>query len=252
MRDGVSRALLLAFAASILLHVALFVVLPRVRELSALIPPEPQPLIAHLVEEPAAAPPAEKPATPPKPEPAPPKPRPAPPKPRPAPIARPAPSPEPAPAPVPAPELPPSPLGAPTPAPQPEPAVVAPPPPTAPVAAAPAAASPAAGPPGPPALDAAALNRFRSGITLQAKDFKRYPRVAIDNGWEGDVLVRMSIGPDGRIAALRVARSSGYETLDRQALEMFRRAKPRVPVPEALRGRSFDLELLAVYRLSGN
>ena len=53
MRDGVPRALLLAFAASILLHVALFVVLPRVRELSALIPPPPQPLIAHLVGLPA-------------------------------------------------------------------------------------------------------------------------------------------------------------------------------------------------------
>jgi protein TonB len=249
MRDGVPRALLLAFAASILLHVALFVVLPRVRELSALIPPPPQPLIAHLVEEASAEKPAGKPTppAPPKPRPAPPKPRPAPPKPRPAPLATPARSPEPAPAPVPSPELPPSPLGAPPPAPQPAPGVVAPPP--APITAAPAAGRVA---PGPPALDTEALERFRSGITRQAKDLKRYPRVAIDNGWEGDVRVHMSIGPDGRIAALHVARSSGYETLDRQALEMFRRAQPRVPVPQALRGRSFELELLAVYRLSGN
>jgi outer membrane biosynthesis protein TonB len=37
--------------------------------------------------------------------------------------------------------------------------------------------------------------------------------------------------------------------LDRQALEMFRRAKPLVPVPDALRGQRFDLELRAVYSL---
>jgi len=245
MRDGVSRALLLAFAASILLHVALFVVLPRVRELSAPVPPESQPLIAHLVEEPPAAPPAEKPAAPPKPKPAPPKPRPAPPKPRPAPPPEPAP----APAPVPAPELNPSPLGAPTPVPEPA-APAAPPPPA--VAAAPPAATVAPGPPAPPALDTAAVARFRSGVAREAVRYKIYPRVAVDNGWEGDVLVRMTIGPDGRIAALRVTRGSGYEVLDRQALEMFRRAKPEVPVPASLRGRSFDLDLLAVYRLSGN
>ncbi|HEX5092949.1 MAG TPA: energy transducer TonB [Burkholderiales bacterium] len=229
MRDGASRALYLAFAASVLLHAALIVVLPRVRELSALVPPEPQPLVAHLVEAPPPpAPPEEKPAPPP--------PRRAPP------VAQPAPSPEPAPEPAPAPVLTPSPLGAPAPAPAREPSL----------APAPAVASTPPAPPGPPPLDVSAIDRFRSGVTLQAAGYKRYPRVAIDNAWEGDVLVRMTIGEDGRIAALRVVRGSGYEVLDRQALEMFRNAKPRVAVPEALRGRRFELELRAVYSLRGN
>ena len=81
------------------------------------------------------------------------------------------------------------------------------------------------------------------------KRYKRYPRVAIDNNWEGEVVVRMAVGADGRIAALRVARSSGHEVLDRQALEMFRSAKPRVQIPGELRGREFELELRAVYSL---
>jgi len=59
----------------------------------------------------------------------------------------------------------------------------------------------------------------------------------------------MSIGADGRIEALRVVSGSGHAVLDRQALEMFRNAKPRVPIPAALRDRAFELELRAVYRL---
>jgi outer membrane biosynthesis protein TonB len=43
--------------------------------------------------------------------------------------------------------------------------------------------------------------------------------------------------------------SSGYEVLDRQALEMFRQAARAVAVPPALRGREFALELRAIYGL---
>jgi len=230
MRDGAARALAIALAASILLHVLLFVVLPRARELTALLPPDPLPLIARLVGE---APDA-------KPEPVPEVPKPA--------AARP---PErtrvlqraPEPPPVAVPSLAPSPLGAPAPAPAPE---AAPPPAVVP---APASSSAAPEPPAPPALDRGAIDRYRDGVTLQAARYKTYPRVAIDNNWEGEVRVRMSIGPDGRIASLTVVHSSGHEVLDRQALKMFRDARPLVPLPAALRGRAFDLELRAVYRL---
>ena len=72
---------------------------------------------------------------------------------------------------------------------------------------------------------------------------------ALDNGWEGEVVVRMAIAADGSVAALDVSSSSGHAALDRQALEMFRRARAEVLVPDALRGRQFSLELRAVYNL---
>jgi protein TonB len=85
-------------------------------------------------------------------------------------------------------------------------------------------------------------------VTVAAR-FKRYPRSAIDNNWEGSVVVRMTVGADGRIAALGVARSSGHEVLDQQALDMFRTAKPFVQLPPELAGREFELELRAIYSL---
>jgi len=93
------------------------------------------------------------------------------------------------------------------------------------------------------------LDRYRLQILTAAARFKRYPRSAIDNNWEGEVVVRMAIGADGRIAALGIKSSSGHEILDRQALEMFRIAKPFVLLPPELAGREFELELRAIYGL---
>ena len=223
MREGANRSLGVAVLASILLH-ALLLALPVTRELSALTPPEPKPLVAR-VERP------ESPPAPPqlpvreirKPEPQRPGPvaKPAPAAPQPAPVAPPA-----APA---APALASAPAPAPAPVPRIDPSVVA------------TVAPPAS------AVEAGALERYRQAVTRAAARFKRYPRVAIDNNWEGEVVVLAAIGADGRLASLRVKRSSGFEVLDLQALQMFDNASRFVPLPAELRGRACELELRAIY-----
>ncbi len=229
MRDRARRVFGYAVLASLLLHALVFYVLPVARELNALVPQEAEPLIARVehLEPPAPAPVPAPPtvrATP--------KPAPQPP----VPVARPAPAPEIAPAPAPDPV--------------PEPAVT-PPPQPAPAASAPAPVAPVAlpAPPPPPALDPRIRSDYAQRINAAAERYKSYPRVAIDNNWRGEVTVVMAIAADGRIASLRVARSSGHKVLDDQALEMFARARPGVRLPAALRGQAFELELRAVFRL---
>ena len=115
-----------------------------------------------------------------------------------------------------------------------------------------AEAEPEAGPIAPsaePAADAGSVDQYRLQLISVAKRYKRYPRVAMDNNWEGDVVVRMVIDADGMIASASVKTGSGHEVLDSQALEMFKRAKPLVPIPSALRGREVSLELRAIYNL---
>jgi periplasmic protein TonB len=104
-------------------------------------------------------------------------------------------------------------------------------------------------PAAPAGPDPGALDRYRLQLVTVAARFKRYPRSAIDNNWEGVVVVRMTIGTDGRIAALGIKASSGHEVLDRQALEMFRVATPFVQLPPELAGREFELDLRAIYSL---
>jgi len=114
------------------------------------------------------------------------------------------------------------------------------------------AAEPEAGTTAPsaePAAEAGSVDQYRLQLIGAAKRYKRYPRVAVDNNWEGGVVVRMVIGADGLIASASVKTGSGHEVLDSQALEMFKRAKALVPIPSALRGKELSLDLRAIYNL---
>ncbi len=230
MRDRANRGFGVAVAASILLHALLLLALPNLRELAAT--PPPLTLVARLVEampKPAPAAPVVEAKPPPV------QPRPV----APRPVARPEPvRQEPAPAPVPAAPV----VSEPAPAPPAEPITPAAPGPVARIQARPPVAVPAGPDPG-------VMDRYRLQLLTAAARFKRYPRSAIDNNWEGEVVVRMTIGADGRIAALGIKTSSGHELLDRQALEMFRIAKPFVLLPPELAGKEFELELRAIYSL---
>lgn len=108
-----------------------------------------------------------------------------------------------------------------------------------------AAAAPAPSTP----VDADVLSRYRLQLIGAARRYKRYPRAAIDNQWEGAAEVAMLVDANGRIRDMTISASSGHEVLDRQAIDMFRKAKPLVPIPPALRGREFRVMLKAIYSL---
>lgn len=51
----------------------------------------------------------------------------------------------------------------------------------------------------------------------------RYPAAAIRKGWQGEVLLLVTIGVDGRPEAVQVQRGSGHGVLDRSAVEQVQR-----------------------------
>jgi protein TonB len=63
----------------------------------------------------------------------------------------------------------------------------------------------------------------RYGFGSAANPLPRYPEIARERGWEGVVLLSVSVSAEGRADAVRVSRSSGHEILDRAALEAVRR-----------------------------
>lgn len=192
------------------------------------------PITAHLAT-PQVAP------APPKVEPQRVEPKPEPPKPRierppvvkPSPVAKPSPIPAPRPA-----------RAAPAP---PQPAPAAAPQPSAPAAVAKAEPQPSTPAPGSAEVDS--LQTYRSELIEMAKKYKRYPRVAMDNNWEGKVVVRLVIGANGMISSIQVLSSAGHEVLDKQAQDMIQKAKGRVLIPSALRGRNFTIEIPVTYEL---
>ena len=119
---------------------------------------------------------------------------------------------------------------------------------TSPGALASAAPVPTPGPSG-AAIDEDLVARYRLQLISAARRYKRYPRAALDNQWEGATEVAMLIGENGRIREITISQSSGHEVLDRQAIDMFRKAKPLVAIPAELRGREFRVTLKAIYSL---
>ncbi|MBS0335288.1 MAG: energy transducer TonB [Proteobacteria bacterium] len=240
------RRVALAILASLLLHALILYLFPGLLDASRSRRPPPGPIVARLVQpQPAAEPPpvAAAPAQP-----------------KPESSLRPVPKPLPAPpvlsAPAPAAAAPS--IAVPTPAPRAaEPAPAAPsapanPAPAAKAEPAPGQAAPAAAVAPPSAgesADPATVGQYRIAVIAAARRYKRYPRIAMDNNWEGQAEIRLVIGTDGNIASISIKTKSGFEVLDQQALEMIRRAKPQAPIPAALRGKGFTIDVPVVFSL---
>jgi protein TonB len=106
----------------------------------------------------------------------------------------------------------------------------------------------ASAPPTAEAPESLSRDQYRLELIDEARRHKRYPPLARENNWQGDVRVAVVVGANGR-ASVTLKDSSGYEVLDRQALEMFTQATRAVPVPPALRGKELVLDVRAVYGL---
>ena len=71
-----------------------------------------------------------------------------------------------------------------------------------------------------------------------------YPAAARRMGWSGRVVVAFMVATDGKVGGIRVVAGSGYQTLDRNAVETVRSASPFPRPPVAA-----ELTLPIVYNL---
>lgn len=99
-------------------------------------------------------------------------------------------------------------------------------------------------------LDADGIRAYRMGLARGAREYKRYPVIAQERGWAGEAEVRIAVSREGRPRQILLARSSGHEVLDREAVDMMSRAAGSVSVPESLRGREFAVSLPVLFELA--
>lgn len=100
----------------------------------------------------------------------------------------------------------------------------------------------------PPDLDAERSN-YGSLLSREFAKHKQYPRVAQMRGWQGTTRIELQIDASGSVIASIIAESSGFEILDKQALEMVRKASPLPLPPAALRGRDFTIVVPVAFKL---
>jgi protein TonB len=91
---------------------------------------------------------------------------------------------------------------------------------------------------------------YRLNLAREARKFKAYPPVARERAWEGIVLISVSPPLHSAWPDVSLQRSSGFEEIDRQALEMMAQAVKMAAIPPGLQGRRFQIVVPVEYRLA--
>ncbi|ULA63787.1 MAG: TonB family protein [Nitrospira sp.] len=86
-------------------------------------------------------------------------------------------------------------------------------------------------------------------LKRRIKSFQAYPRLAAMQGWEGKVVVQATIGQDGRLLSAVVTESSGFASLDQDALTLMHRATP-IHFQQELGQTHIDVFIPVIYHLN--
>ena len=81
------------------------------------------------------------------------------------------------------------------------------------------------------AKEAEMMSRYEQLISLWIEKFKKYPDEARSQGMQGETVIRIRIDRQGNIRYYILERSTGFEVLDRAAIDMVKLANPVPAVP---------------------
>ncbi len=111
-------------------------------------------------------------------------------------------------------------------------------------------ATTAVAPPAAAAQESAAGDReYLRALMERLRRYQTYPRAARSRRIEGQVVVQLTVTPEGQLAAVGIARTSGSDLLDDAALKMVRQATPLPPLPPSSRGRAVTLAVPIIFSL---
>lgn len=94
----------------------------------------------------------------------------------------------------------------------------------------------------------AARNQYGSALSREIAKHINYPGIATQRGWQGVVEIDFQLDGNGKILSQKIRRGSGYDVLDKQALEMVRKSNFPTP-PEVLKSGAFNVTVPVSFRL---
>jgi protein TonB len=122
--------------------------------------------------------------------------------------------------------------------------------PPSPVPHAPVVIAPPPPPPGPSEADLDdARSQYGHALWSAIEKHKNYPRIAQMRGWQGEAIVELILDGSGKLKSKKIISSSGYEVLDKQALDMIEKAAPFPVPPEVLRSSQFSIKVPVPFKL---
>ena len=93
------------------------------------------------------------------------------------------------------------------------------------------------------------LESYSSLLANAIAKYKQYPKIAQMRGWQGTVIADLEIDSKGSVVSVKIKKSSTYEVLDNEALEMIKKASPFPTPTESLRGKNFNVLVPISFKL---
>lgn len=94
-----------------------------------------------------------------------------------------------------------------------------------------------------------ARSRYGDSLWGAISKHKKYPKIATMRGWQGEAIVELNLDGSGKLKSKKIIQSSGFEVLDKQALEMVEKALPFPSPPDVLRGSNFTITVPVPFKL---
>ena len=91
---------------------------------------------------------------------------------------------------------------------------------------------------------------YKDAVQRRIQEARGYPEEARREGTQGVVGVAFTILPDGSVAYAGVANSSGFATLDEEAVNTVKRASPFPRFPGVAGLKKMDLQVSIIFRLN--
>lgn len=95
----------------------------------------------------------------------------------------------------------------------------------------------------------AAKGQYADTLRREIAKDTNYPNIARKRQQTGDVVLDVKLDSSGNVLSATVHTSSGYESLDKEAVAKVRRISPFPSPPDALRGRSFNVTVPISFKL---
>lgn len=93
-----------------------------------------------------------------------------------------------------------------------------------------------------------ARNQYGSALSREIAKHMNYPKIAAMRGWQGIVEIDFQLDGNGKILSQKIHTSSGFEVLDKQALEMVKKSNFPMP-PEVLKSSAFNVTVPVSFKL---
>jgi protein TonB len=95
----------------------------------------------------------------------------------------------------------------------------------------------------------AARGSWQAQLVAWIEKYKRYPRVAQEQRQQGVVYLRFAMDRHGRVTSSQINKSSGFELLDDEVLELIQRAQPLPAPPPEVPGDPISLVVPVAFSL---